>query len=156
LNEAAPPPAAGIVDVAVGVLIDADGRFLLTSRPAGKVYAGWWEFPGGKVEAGESVEAALRRELHEELGIRIGVAEPWNVTRMDYAHARVRLHFCKVSSWTGEFEMREGQAMAWQTLPVRVAPVLPGTLPVLGWFAAERGFEGPQVVEGEAAATLKR
>ena len=131
------------VDVAVGVLIDDDGRFLLTSRPAGKVYAGYWEFPGGKLEAGESVQAALRRELHEELGITIGAAVPWNVTLMDYAHARVRLHFCKVREWHGAFEMREGQAMAWQTLPVEVAPVLPGTLPVLGWFAAERGFTGP-------------
>ena len=62
------------VDVAVGVLIDADGRFLLTSRPEGKVYAGYWEFPGGKLEAGEAVEAALARELHEELGITIGGA----------------------------------------------------------------------------------
>ena len=131
------------VDVAVGVLIDDDGRFLLTSRPAGKVYAGYWEFPGGKLEAGESVQAALRRELHEELGITIGAAVPWNVTLMDYAHARVRLHFCKVREWHGAFEMREGQAMAWQTLPVEVAPVLPGTLPVLGWFADERGFTGP-------------
>ena len=61
---------------------------------------------------------------------------------MDYAHARVRLHFCKVLAWRGEFEMREGQAMAWQTLPVTVAPVLPGTLPVLDWFAAEQGFVG--------------
>jgi 8-oxo-dGTP diphosphatase len=130
------------VDVAVGVLIDADGRFLLTSRPAGKVYAGYWEFPGGKLEPGESVEAALRRELHEELGITIGAAQPWHVTLMDYAHARVRLHFCKVREWHGRFEMRERQTMAWQTLPVEVAPVLPGTLPVLGWFAAERGFSG--------------
>jgi 8-oxo-dGTP pyrophosphatase MutT (NUDIX family) len=62
------------VDVAVGVLIDADGRFLLTSRPEGKVYAGHWEFPGGKLEPGETVEQALRRELHEELGITIGPA----------------------------------------------------------------------------------
>jgi 8-oxo-dGTP diphosphatase len=130
------------VDVAVGVLIDAEGRFLLTSRPEGKVYAGWWEFPGGKLERGESVEAALRRELHEELGITIGSAEPWNVTLMDYAHARVRLHFCKVREWVGEFEMKEGQAMAWQRLPVAVTPVLPGTLPVLDWFAAEQGFVG--------------
>ncbi len=135
-------PGSAIVDVAVGVLIEADGRFLLTSRPEGKVYAGWWEFPGGKLEAGESVEAALARELHEELGITIAGAMPWNVTRMDYAHARVRLHFCKVFAWSGEFEMREGQTMAWQTLPVQVAPVLPGTLPVLDWFAAEQGFEG--------------
>jgi 8-oxo-dGTP diphosphatase len=131
------------VDVAVGVLIDAEGRFLLTSRPEGKVYAGYWEFPGGKLEAGETVEQALRRELHEELGITIGPAQAWKVEMMDYPHALVRLHFCKVFEWSGEFQMREQQAMAWQALPVQVAPVLPGTVPVLGWFAAERGFDGP-------------
>ncbi len=130
------------VDVAVGVLIDAHGRFLLTSRPVGKVYAGYWEFPGGKLEAGESVEAALRRELIEEIGIHIGTVQPWKVELMDYAHARVRLHFYKVFDWTGAFEMREQQAMAWQTLPVQVQPVLPGTLPVLRWFAEERGHVG--------------
>ena len=131
------------VDVAVGVLVDAEGRFLLTSRPEGKVYAGYWEFPGGKLEAGETVEQALRRELHEELGITIGDAHPWKVEIVDYEHARVRLHFCKVYAWRGEFEMRERQSMAWQTLPVAVKPVLPGTVPVLDWFATERGFSGP-------------
>jgi 8-oxo-dGTP diphosphatase len=130
------------VDVAVGVLIDRDGRFLLTTRPAGKVYAGYWEFPGGKLEAGETVEQALRRELHEELGIAIGAAHPWKIELVDYEHARVRLHFCKVFDWKGGFEMREGQAMSWQALPVRVRPVLPGTVPVLQWFAAEQGFAG--------------
>ncbi len=130
------------VDVAVGVLIDRDGRFLLTSRPEGKVYAGYWEFPGGKLEAGETVEQALRRELHEELGITIGAAQPWRIELVDYEHARVRLHFCKVFDWWGDFEMRERQAMAWQTLPVQVRPVLPGTVPVLRWFAAEQGFAG--------------
>ena len=130
------------VDVAVGVLIDAGGDFLLTSRPEGKVYAGYWEFPGGKLEAGESVEAALRRELHEELGIEIGAVRPWKVKLVDYEHARVRLHFCKVHDWQGEFQMREGQSMAWQRLPVQVGPVLPGTLPVLEWFAQERGHVG--------------
>lgn len=130
------------VDVAVGVLIDAEGRFLLTSRPEGKVYAGYWEFPGGKLEAGETVEEALRRELHEELGITIGPVEPWRVEIVEYEHARVRLHFCKVFAWAGEFEMREQQRMAWQTLPVDVKPVLPGTVPVLQWFASERGFAG--------------
>jgi 8-oxo-dGTP diphosphatase len=135
------------VDVAVGVLIDSDGRFLLTSRPEGKVYAGYWEFPGGKLEAGESVEAALRRELHEELGITISHAEPWKIDLMDYPHARVRLHFCKVFDWSGEFEMREQQAMAWQDLPVQVTPVLPGTIPVLRWFAEERGFGGATHVD---------
>jgi len=131
------------VDVAVGVLIDGADNFLLTSRPEGKVYAGYWEFPGGKLEAGETVEQALRRELHEELGITIGAAEPWRIELVDYPHARVRLHFCKVREWQGAFEMREQQAMAWQRLPVTVQPVLPGTVPVLQWFAAERGFEGP-------------
>ena len=125
------------VDVAVGVLIDAAGRFLLTSRPEGKVYAGYWEFPGGKFEAGETVEQALRRELHEELGIKIGAAQPWNIELIDYPHARVRLHFCKVFEWSGEFQMRERQTMSWQTLPVQVAPLLPGTLPVLDWFEQE-------------------
>jgi 8-oxo-dGTP diphosphatase len=148
--------ASDIVDVAVGVLIDVDRRFLLTSRPPGKVYAGWWEFPGGKLERGESVTAALARELHEELGIDVVDAEPWNTTRVDYAHARVRLHFCKVLAWRGTFEMREGQEMAWQSLPVTVAPVLPGTLPVLDWFAAEQGFVGPTCVAAEPAATLKK
>jgi 8-oxo-dGTP diphosphatase len=130
------------VDVAVGVLIDAQERFLLTSRPLGKVYAHYWEFPGGKLESGESVEQALRRELHEELGIVIGAVQHWKVEIVDYPHALVRLHFCKVRDWQGEFEMREAQPMSWQQLPVTVTPVLPGTVPVLGWLAEERGFEG--------------
>ena len=135
------------VDVAVGVLIERnsqgrEGRFLLTTRPAGKVYAGFWEFPGGKVEAGETVEQALKRELFEELGIEIGAAHAWKIEIMDYPHARVRLHFCKVYEWQGEFEMREQQLMAWADLPVQQQPVLPGTVPVLQWFAAERGFKG--------------
>ncbi|MCH2242563.1 MAG: 8-oxo-dGTP diphosphatase MutT, partial [Aquabacterium sp.] len=83
------------------------------------------------------------RELHEELGINIGAAHPWQVEIVDYEHARVRLHFCKVYDWQGAFEMREAQQMAWQTLPVQVSPVLPGTLPVLRWFAQERGHLGP-------------
>lgn len=131
-----------ITEVAVGVLVAPDGQFLLTSRPAGKVYAGYWEFPGGKVESGENVEQALARELREELGISIGPAQPWKTLVMDYPHARVRLNFCKVFSWQGEFQMLEAQKMAWATLPVQVRPVLPGTIPVLQWFAEERGHAG--------------
>ncbi len=131
-----------IVEVAVGVLIAADGSFLLTSRPPGKVYANYWEFPGGKLEAGESVQQALKRELHEELGIDIDAATPWKVEMVDYPHALVRLHFCKVHSWSGALQMREAQSFAWQQLPVTVAPVLPGTIPVLQWLAAERGYSG--------------
>lgn len=140
------------VDVAVGVLVERDadgreGRFLLTSRPEGKVYAGYWEFPGGKVEAGETVAQALARELREEIGIQIVSAHPWQVLVMDYPHARVRLNFCKVFDWAGEFQMLEGQQMAWADLPVQVQPVLPGTIPVLQWFAAERGHAGPTHLE---------
>lgn len=138
------PAGRTLTEVAVGVLIDAEGHFLLTSRPPGKAYAGYWEFPGGKVEAGESVEAALVRELHEELGIDVEPAriERWQVEVFDYPHALVRLHFCKVFGWRGRVELREGQQMAWQTLPVQVVPVLPGTVPVLRRFALERGFTG--------------
>ena len=92
----------------------------------------------------------MRRELHEELGISIGASTPWKVEEVAYPHARVRLHFRKVFDWRGDFEMREGQRMAWQTLPVDVMPVLPGTIPVLRWFAEERGFTGPTHVEDGA------
>ncbi|CAN7200894.1 NUDIX domain-containing protein [Acidovorax sp. LjRoot117] len=127
-------------EVAVGILVRADGALLLSTRPAGKPYAGYWEFPGGKLEAGETVEQALRRELIEELGVTIGPAVVWKVTEHDYPHALVRLHWCKVWAWSGDFEMREGQAMAWQQMPLTVAPVLPGAYPVLQWLAEERGL----------------
>jgi 8-oxo-dGTP diphosphatase len=131
-----------VVEVAVGVLVKPDGSFLLTSRPEGKAYAGYWEFPGGKLEAGESVEQALQRELQEELGIDIAEAQPWKVEMVDYPHALVRLHFCKVFKWTGDLQMREAQSFSWEQLPVQVQPVLPGTIPVLQWFAQERGYAG--------------
>jgi 8-oxo-dGTP diphosphatase len=130
-----------VVDVAVGVLVRSNGDFLLTSRPAGKVYEGYWEFPGGKLEHGESVEQALRRELQEEIGITIATVHPWKVEMVDYPHALVSLNFCKVFEWTGELHMRESQSFAWQSLPVTVQPVLPGAIPVLAWFAAERGYQ---------------
>jgi len=131
-----------VTEVAVGVLIQPDGRFLLTSRPDGKVYAGYWEFPGGKLEAGESVAQALTRELHEELGIEALAIQPWKSELVDYPHALVRLNFCKVTSWRGELQMREGQSFAWQQLPVQLTPVLPGAVPVLQWLAEERAYTG--------------
>ena len=132
-----------VVEVAVGVLLQPDGAFLLTSRPEGKVYAGYWEFPGGKLEAGESVVAALRRELYEELDITVHQAIPWRDTLVDYPHAVVRLNFCKVFTWAGNLRMREGQTFSWQQLPVSVIPILPGTIPVLSMLADERRFDGP-------------
>ncbi len=129
-----------LVQVAVGVLLHADGAFLLTSRPEGKVYAGYWEFPGGKLEADESVEQALRRELQEEIGLTIHDCMLWKTERIDYPHALVQLNFCKVTQWSGDLQMLESQSFAWQQLPVAVQPVLPGTVPVLTWLAQERGF----------------
>jgi len=130
------------VDVAVGILINAHNQFLLTSRPPGKVYEAYWEFPGGKLEANETVEQALTRELEEELGLKIDDVQIWRQQLVDYPHALVRLNFCKVRSWQGSLEMREGQQFAWQSLPVQVVPVLPGTVPVLTWLAEESGFVG--------------
>jgi len=126
-----------VTEVAVGVLVQADGRFLLAQRPAGKPYEGYWEFPGGKLEPGESVEAALARELHEELGLDVTRSERWHVLEHDYPHAYVRLYFCKVTAWRGEPVGREGQAFAWQTVPVEVEPLLPATIPVVAWLAEE-------------------
>jgi 8-oxo-dGTP diphosphatase len=128
-----------ITEVAVGILIDAHGRYLLTSRPEGKAYAGYWEFPGGKLESGETVEQALRRELEEEIGITIGQALAWRDAVVDYPHALVRLNFCKVYDWNGELHMQEGQAFCWEHLPVGCGPILPGTVPVLGWLSEELG-----------------
>ena len=116
-----------LVQVAVGVLFLPDGRFLLTSRPPGKVYEGYWEFPGGKLEAGETVAQALARELREELGIEIEDCSLWKTEQVDYPHAWVQLNFCRVTRWQGELQMREGQCFSWQRLPVQVEPVLPGT-----------------------------
>ena len=149
LVDAQIPRAANrqLVQVAVGVLIRSDDSFLLTSRPEGKAYAGYWEFPGGKLEAGETVAQALKRELQEEIGITIEDCTAWKVEQIDYPHALVQLNFCKVRSWSGELQMREAQLYAWQQLPVTVKPVLSGTLPVLEWFAGERSFVGPTVVE---------
>ena len=109
-----------------------DGRFLLAQRPAGKMYAGYWEFPGGKVEPGEPLQAALARELHEELGIDVDVAYPWILQTFAYAHATVRLNFFRVRAWHGEPHGKEEQQLAWQRASaVDVAPLLPANAPVL-------------------------
>jgi 8-oxo-dGTP diphosphatase len=126
-----------VTEVAVGVLVQPDGHYLLAQRPAGKPYEGYWEFPGGKLEPGETVEAALERELHEELGIVVTACHRWHTLEHDYPHAYVRLYFCKVTAWTGEPHGREGQAFVWQRLPADVSPLLPATIPVLKWLAAD-------------------
>lgn len=143
------------IHVAAAVIRGADGRVLIAKRPQDKHQGGLWEFPGGKLEAGESVEQALRRELQEELGITIRNCLAWKVTEHAYSHALVRLHWCKVTQWDGDFEMREGQQMAWQQLPLSVRPVLEGSLPVLQWLSEERGLPFDAAVYAESALSEK-
>ena len=126
------------VAVAVGILLRPDGRFLMNSRPAGKPCAGSWEFPGGKMEPGEGVADALRRELREELAVEIGTADDdcrhMQVVEHTYPHALVRLHVCVVRRWHGEPRALEGQQFSWQSIwddTTSVSPVLPATVPVI-------------------------
>lgn len=121
------------IEVVAAVIERPDGAFLLASRPEGRAYAGWWEFPGGKVEAGESLQHALARELHEELGLSVVNAYPWITREFDYEHARVRLHFFRVTAWTGEPHPHEGQGgLAWTRAEnPTVEPILPANGPVL-------------------------
>jgi 8-oxo-dGTP diphosphatase len=125
-----------IIEVAAAVLQRPDGAFLLAQRPAGKVYAGYWEFPGGKVEPGEPAAQALARELHEELGIEIGESFPWLTRVFTYPHGTVRLNFFRVHDWQGEPHPREQQAIAWQAAGAPTAsPMLPANAPVLASLA---------------------
>ncbi|HYF59866.1 MAG TPA: Nudix family hydrolase [Burkholderiaceae bacterium] len=128
-------PAPRIVDVAVGVVLRDDGAVLIGQRVPGKPYAGWWEFPGGKLEAGESVADALARELHEELGLDAVESEPWVVRGHAYPHATVRLFFRRVRRWRGEPQSREGQALVWRPADaIDVAPLLPAAIAPIGWL----------------------
>ncbi len=123
---------APIVRVAAAVILRPDGDVLLAQRPRGKAYEGYWEFPGGKLEPGETPRAALDRELHEELGLTVVRASPWLVQRYVYPHAHVELHFFRVFEWRGEPHGHDNQAFAWQT-PGRfdVEPLLPANATVL-------------------------
>ncbi len=117
-----------------------DGRVLLAQRPGDKVYSGYWEFPGGKVEPAEPVLSALKREVREELGVEVTGAWPWIVRRFSYPHATVRLNFFRVTAWTGELVPVEGQQLSWQDpAAIDVSPMLPANGPVLK--ALELPFE---------------
>ncbi len=115
-----------MVEVAAAVIQRADGSFLLAQRPQGKVYAGYWEFPGGKVEAGERAAGALARELNEELGVVVETAYPWITRVFTYPHATVRLNFFRVTWWRGEPHPREHQAIAWQPPGHRMGQLVGG------------------------------
>jgi len=125
-----------VTEVAAAVIERPDGEFLLACRPEGKPYPGYWEFPGGKIEPGESPRHALDRELHEELGIRVREATPWITRRYVYTHATVRLHFYRVTAWDGEPKPLEDQGIAWQRPgATSVTPMLPANAPVLAALA---------------------
>lgn len=130
----APEKSRKRIEVAAAVIYDDAGRFLLAQRPPGKAFEGYWEFPGGKVEAGESAAAAICRELHEELAIEVQreAVCPWLTRDFEYPHASVRLRFFRIYHWQGEPHGREGQRFAWQTTDaLSVAPMLPANGPIL-------------------------
>lgn len=121
-----------IIEVAAAVLQKPEGTFLLAQRPADKIWAGYWEFPGGKIETGETPYHALVRELREELGITVETAYPWVTRVFSYPHATVRLNFFRVTEWSGKLHPHEGQEFSWQQLPdISVYPVLPANTTIL-------------------------
>jgi 8-oxo-dGTP diphosphatase len=125
-----------VVDVAAAVIQRPDGSFLLGQRAAETFYPGYWEFPGGKVEVGETPHQALVRELHEELEIDVLRATPWIVREYVYEHAHVRLHFFRVSEWRGELKDHVHAALEWQRPGAEtVVPMLPANAPVLAALA---------------------
>ncbi len=126
---------AKVVEVAVAVILTGRREVLLAQRPAGKPMAGYWEFPGGKLEPGESVFEALRREIDEELGIAVEHADPWVVLPFVYPHATVRLHFMRVTRWSGVPHGKEQQAFRFEPIDqFAVEPWLPAALPLKRWL----------------------
>ncbi|MCC6535096.1 MAG: Nudix family hydrolase [Burkholderiales bacterium] len=154
MNTPASEPVA-VVQVVAAVIFRHDGRFLLAQRPRGKVYAGYWEFPGGKIEAGESAREALARELHEELGIEVELAYPWLTRRYSYAHATVDLNFFRVLAFRGEPHGRENQSLAWETIGrVGVEPMLPANGPILAALALPDVYAITNALECGTASAL--
>lgn len=147
------------IHVAVAILTKGNGGFLLASRPTGKPWAGWWEFPGGKIEAGESPEQALMRELHEEIGVVPTQLQPWLQRRFDYPATHdspaktVHLHFFFVTQWQGELVPKEGQQLSWQAAGnVSVEPVLPANVPIMKALALPSTYAiSNMAAMGEAA-----
>ncbi len=146
MTEHSAPPT--LTQVAVGIVHNPAGQVLFAQRPAGKPYAGWWEFPGGKIEAGETVALALARELREELGIQILDCHHWLTQRYEYPHAHVNLQFCHVQAFSGQPQSLEGQAFAWGTAQQPPLPFLPAALPVL------KAMQLPRVLRLTAATEL--
>src|SRR3954471_1387695 len=146
-----------VIEVAAAVIQRSDGTLLLAQRPPGKVYAGYWEFPGGKAEPGEPAAQALSRELHEELGIEAETAYPWITRVFSYPHGTVRLNFFRVTRWAGEPHSRENQAIAWQRLGAdMVSPILPANAPVLASLALPVEYAITDAARWGSAAMLDK
>jgi 8-oxo-dGTP diphosphatase len=140
--------ARPVVPVAVGIVLCADGSVLLADRPGARAYAGYWEFPGGKIEPGESVEHALARELAEELRITVTESDPWVVFEFDYPHAYVRLYFRRVVRWDGTPTPAEGQRLMFhQPGALSPVPLLPAALPVMRWLALPERLSWPDSLD---------
>jgi 8-oxo-dGTP diphosphatase len=123
---------AEVLDVIVGIVCDTEGRVLIGQRPEGKHMAGHWEFPGGKLKAGETPLAGLQRELLEEVGIIAGLAEPFLRLTHRYSERTVRLDIWWVLGYEGEVTAREGQALRWVDLDeLAAAPLLPADAPIV-------------------------
>lgn len=136
------------VEVAAGVIRREDGKFLLGQRAPDTFYPGYWEFPGGKVEPGESAAAALIRELDEELGIHVRKIRPWLTREHRYEHAHVRLHFFDVAEWDGEVVDHVHSALSWEPVDnPSVAPMLPANGPILKALRLPRLMAITQAVE---------
>jgi len=158
---------AALTRVSAAVIFRKDGaEYLLAQRPPGKAYAGYWEFPGGKVEAGESFAQALVRELQEELGITVTAMTPWLTRHFVYPHARVEIRFFRVTAWTGELHPHEHTDTAWlpadgmaggkdlDTMPV--SPVLPANTPILRALTLPPVYAITHAGEAGVAAELDR
>jgi 8-oxo-dGTP diphosphatase len=140
--------ARPVVRVAVGIVLRADGSVLLADRPGARAYAGYWEFPGGKIEPGESVEHALARELAEELRITVTESDPWVVFEFDYPHAYVRLHFRRVVRWDGTPMPAEGQRLMFHRPGAQSpVPLLPAAEPVMRWLALPDRLSWPDSLD---------
>jgi 8-oxo-dGTP diphosphatase len=153
--------AADTVDVAAAVLLrrgESGSEFLLAQRPVGKVYSGYWEFPGGKVEAGETFRHALVRELNEEMGIEVESAFPWISREFVYPHAKVRLKFFRVTTWQGEISLIEHGALAWTKIGATpaIAPILPANGPILRALELPGIYALTNAAENGIAAELAR
>ena len=133
-----PRPAGGLkptIRVVAAVLYDPLGRVLITQRPPGKTLAGCWEFPGGKIEAGESAQAALRRELHEELGVRAATMRPALELQHEYPERHVQLAVWVVDEYAGVPSGNEGQSLRWERpADLRAVALLPADLPIIDWL----------------------